>query len=248
MIRAFRFLASVTFLTLWHGGRILWHALRGRRHVPGGLYDRINRAWAGGMMRWNRVAATVDGLERLPPGQPCVYVANHFSFIDIWVLLERLPGSVRFVYKKELGRIPVFGPAMRASGHIAIDRRNRGAAFAAYDVAAVQVREGTSAMVFAEGTRSRDGRLLPFKKGPFVLAIAAGVPVVPVAILGAFEAMPKGSIAPRRVPVVVRIGQPIATEGLDYSDRDRISDQCRAAIIVMGAGAAQEGESPRAGG
>jgi len=235
VIRTLRFLASVTLLTFWHGGRVLWHALRGHRHLPGGLYDRINRAWAAGMMRWNRVAATVEGLERLPPGQPCVYVANHFSFIDIWVLLERLPGSVRFVYKKELGQVPVFGPAMRASGHIAIDRRNRGAAFAAYDVAAGQVRAGTSAMVFAEGTRSRDGRLLPFKKGPFVLAIAAEVPVVPVAILGAFEAMPKGSITPRPVPVTVRIGEPIPTVGLGYQDRDRISEQCRDAILAMGA-------------
>lgn len=234
MIAAIRFIVSFTLLTGRHGGRIIWLSLRGVRHVPGEVYDLINRRWAAGMMRWNRVRATLQGMERLAPGQPYVYVANHVSFIDIWVLLERLPGSVRFVYKKELGAIPVFGTAMAASGHIAIDRKNRGSAFAAYDVAAGSVRAGTSAMVFAEGTRSRDGRLMPFKKGPFVLAIAAQVPVVPIAILGAFEAMPKGRIAVKPIPVVVRIGEPIPTTGLGYQDRDAISDRCRAAILDMG--------------
>lgn len=233
MIRAVRFLASVTLITCWHGGRILVHALRRVPYRPGGIYDDINRAWASGMMRWNRVEATVEGLGRLVAGQPYVFVANHVSFIDIWVLLEWLPGSVRFVYKKELGSIPVFGPAMRASGHIAIDRRNRASAFAAYDVAARDVQAGTSAIVFAEGTRSRNGRLLPFKKGPFVLAIAAQVPVVPIAILGAFESLPKGRIAPRPVPVTVRIGSPLATAGLGYSDRDAIAEECRRVILGM---------------
>jgi 1-acyl-sn-glycerol-3-phosphate acyltransferase len=236
VITATRFLVSVVALTCWYGGRIIWQALRGVRHVPGGVYDQLNRGWAGGMMRWNRVRATLEGLERLEPGQPYVYVANHVSFIDIWVLLERLPGSIRFVYKKELGAVPVFGQAMAACGHIAIDRKNRGSAFAAYDVAAGAVRAGTSAMVFAEGTRSRDGRLMPFKKGPFVLAVAAQVPIVPVAILGAFEAMPKGRLSVRPVPVVVRIGEPIATVGLSYEDRDRLSHQCRDAILAMGGG------------
>lgn len=240
MIRALRFLGSVTVLTCWHGARILIHALRRVRYRPGGIYDRINRAWASGMMRWNRVQATVEGLDRLAADQPYVYVANHVSFIDIWVLLERLPGSVRFVYKKELGGIPVFGPAMRASGHIAIDRTNRASAFAAYDVAARDVRGGTSAMIFAEGTRSRDGRLLPFKKGPFVLAIAAQAPVVPIAILGAFESLPKGRIAPRDVPVTVRIGVPMPTAGMDYGDRDALAAECRRVMVEMGAGERQE--------
>lgn len=234
MIRAVRFLWSVTVLTVWYGGRVFANAWRGVRHQPGGVYDEICRTWGVKMMRWNRVEAIVEGLDRLPAGEPCVYVANHFSFIDIWVLLEHLPGSIRFVYKKELGAIPLFGPAIKASGHIAIDRKNRASAFSAYDAAALEVRGGTSAMVFAEGTRSRHGRLLPFKKGPFVLAIAAGVPVVPVAILGSYEAMPKRSIAPKRGPVTVRIGSPIPTQGLGYADRDRLAAECRAAMLAMG--------------
>lgn len=234
MIRAIRFLWSVTALTGWYGGRVFANAWRGVRHRPGGIYDELCRTWGRKMMRWNRVEASVEGLDRLVPGQPYVYVANHVSFVDIWALLEHLPGSIRFVYKRELGGIPFFGPALRASGHIAIDRKNRGAAFSAYDAAAREVRGGTSAMVYAEGTRSRDGRLLPFKKGPFVLAIAAQVPVVPVAMLGAFECLPKGRIAPRPVPVTVRIGEPIPTAGLGYEDRDRISAACRQALVAMG--------------
>lgn len=234
MIRALRFLCAVTVLTVWYGGRVFVNAWRGVRHRPGGVYDEVCRTWGRKMMRWNRLHATIEGMERLAPGQPYVYVANHASFVDIWVLLEHLPGSIRFVYKKELGRIPVFGPAIRASGHIAIDRQNRASAFSAYDAAARDVRGGTSAMVFAEGTRSADGRLRPFKKGPFVLAIAAGVPVVPVAILGAYESLPKGSVAPRRVPISVRIGTPIPTTGLTYEDRDAVGLRCRRELEALG--------------
>ncbi|HUG26921.1 MAG TPA: lysophospholipid acyltransferase family protein [Gemmatimonadales bacterium] len=234
MIRALRFLFAVKVLTLWYGGRVFTNAWRGVRHQPGGVYDEICREWGVKMMRWNRLRATVEGLDRLVPGQPYVYVANHASFVDIWTLLVHLPGSIRFVYKKELGSIPVFGPAIRASGHIAIDRQNRASAFSAYDVAAGDVRGGTSAMVFAEGRRSADGRLMTFKKGPFVLAIAAGVPVVPVAVLGTFESLPKGSIAPRQVPISIRIGAPIHTEGLTYEDRDAVSRQCRLELEALG--------------
>jgi 1-acyl-sn-glycerol-3-phosphate acyltransferase len=234
MIGALRFLVSVTTLTTWYGLRMISQAFRGVRNTPGGVYDQLNHGWAAGLMRWNRVDVTVEGLERLTPGQPYVYVANHASFLDIWVLLDRLPGSVRFVYKSELNDIPIFGRGLRASGHIAIDRKNRGSAFAAYDQAAVEVRGGTSAIVFAEGTRSRHGKLMPFKKGPFVLAISAGVPVIPVAILGAFESLPSGRLSPRNVPVRMIIGEPIPTEGVDYEERDRISREARAALGEMG--------------
>lgn len=89
-------------------------------------------------------------------------------------------------------------------------------------------------MVFAEGTRSRDGRLMPFKKGPFVLAIVAQVPVIPVAILGSYEALPKGSIRPRPVPITVRVGPPIPTTGLGYDDRDPLAARTRGALLGLG--------------
>ncbi|MCL4864809.1 MAG: 1-acyl-sn-glycerol-3-phosphate acyltransferase [Gemmatimonadales bacterium] len=234
MIRAIRFILSVSILTVVVGSRLVVLALRRVRHRPGDAYDRVNRQWAEGMLRWNRVRATLEGVERLTPGQPYVFVANHVSHIEIWVLLARLPGSVRFIYKRELERVPVFGQAIVASGHIPIDRQKPNAAFAAYNAAARRIQGGTSAIVFAEGTRSSDGKLMPLKKGPFVLAVAAQVPVVPVAVLGAFESMPKGSISPKPVPITIRIGEPIPTTGLGYEDRDQLSRQCRAALLAMG--------------
>lgn len=234
MIRAVRFIISVTLLTVWVGSRALLLSLRGVRHEAGETFDRLNQRWAEGMIRWNRIRATLEGTEHLVPGQPYVFLANHVSHIEIWVLLARLPGSVRFIYKRELEKVPVFGRAIVATGHIPIDRQKPSSAFAAYDAAAKDIRAGTSAIVFPEGTRSNDGRLMPLKKGPFVLAIAAQVPVVPVAVLGAFESMPKGSISPKPVPITIRIGKPIPTTGLGYEDRDRLSKECRAALLEMG--------------
>lgn len=227
-------MVSVTILTVWVGSKALLLSLRGVRHEPGQRFDRLNQRWGEGMLRWNRIQVTLEGLERLVPGQSYVYVANHVSHIEIWALLARLPGSVRFIYKRELEKVPVFGRAIVATGHIPIDRHKPNSAFAAYDAAAKEIRNGISAIVFPEGTRSTDGRLMPLKKGPFVLAIAAQVPVVPVAILGAFESMPKGSISPKPVPVTIRIGTPVATAGLGYEDRDRLSRECRAALLAMG--------------
>jgi len=234
MIRGIRFVISVSLLTVLVGSRLVILALRGKRHQPGDEYDRVNQKWAEGMIRWNGIRATLVGLEHLVPGQPYVFAANHVSHIEIWVLLARLPGSVRFIYKRELEKVPVFGRAIVASGHIPIDRQKPSSAFAAYDAAAKEIRAGTSAIVFPEGTRSADGKLMPLKKGPFVMAVAAQVPVVPVAVLGAFESMPKGSLSPKPVPVTIRIGKPIPTLGLGYDDRDRLSKECRAALLEMG--------------
>src|SRR5690606_31530179 len=119
---------------------------------------------ARALLRINRITVRGEGLDRLAEAGPCVYVANHQSWLDILAVLDVLPGSLRFVAKKELGRVPLFGRALRASGHIEIDRRNLDSAVGAYQAAAEAIRGGLSAIVFAEGTRSRDGRLMPFKK------------------------------------------------------------------------------------
>jgi len=131
--------------------------------------------------------------------------------------------------------IPLMGLAMRAARHIPIRRQVKSAAFAAYHEAAQYIREGMSAVVFPEGTRSRDGKLLPFKRGPFVLAIAAQAPVVPVCCLGAFELLPRAAWSPRPGTVTLRIGAAIPTTGLSYDDRTRLADQARAALLALGA-------------
>ncbi|MGE0442572.1 MAG: lysophospholipid acyltransferase family protein [Gemmatimonadales bacterium] len=235
MIRALRYVAATVGLTVFYGTWVLWSAWRGVRYERGGLYDRIQFEYGRRNLAANRMTVAVEGLEDAALDGPVVFVSNHLSWVDIWALLTALPGSTRFVFKKELSRIPFLGPAINAMGHISIDRGNRSSAFASYDRSAEQIRRGTSAIVFAEGTRSLSGKLLPFKKGPFVLAIAAQVPVVPVVCVDTFERLPKRSISPRPGPVVVRVGRPIPTAGLDYTARDRLADEARAAMLAMGA-------------
>ena len=234
MMSAIRYWAAAVGATGWYCSKILVSSWRGVRHVPGGVYDQAQRGWAGTLLRATRVGVEVVHPDRIVPSGACVYISTHTSWLDIWALLAAVPG-VRFVFKKEFLYIPVMGTAMRAMGHIAVDRSNRTSAFAAYDSAAKQVREGTPAAVFAEGTRSRDGRLHPFKKGPFVLAIAAQVPVVPVFCEHTFELMPKGSLAPKPGLARVHIGEPIPTAGLTYEDRDRLSDEVRRRLLELGA-------------
>ncbi len=207
----------------------------GIRYAPHNVYDRIMGGWARLLLRANGVRVSAEGLDRLDPGLSYVFVANHTSIVDIWALLVAIPNSFRFLAKRELSRVPVFGRAMTSAGNIFIDRNNLVSSFSSYDEAASRLREGLSAMVFAEGTRSRDGRLLPFKKGPFVLAVRAGVPLVPLCICGAFERTPKGVLNVRPGEVVIRVGEPIPTRGLTYGDRDALSAAARASIEAMAA-------------
>jgi 1-acyl-sn-glycerol-3-phosphate acyltransferase len=234
-MRALAYLAALTGLTVWHGGRAVLRALVGVRHQPGGsVYDRIQRAWGAALLRFTGIRVEVRGREQIPD-RPVVFISNHASFVDIWALLAVLPGSPRFVAKKEFMYFPIMGQAMRAIGHIYIDRAKRTSAFASYDRAAEAIRRGVSAVVFAEGTRSRTGKLLPFKKGPFVLAIAAQVPIVPVCCWGTYERMPKGSITPTPGTVELRFGPPIPTAGLVHDDRDELSRRSREAMLRLGA-------------
>lgn len=234
MIAALRFMVSAVGLTTWYALEVIWAGLRGVPNELGGVYDRVPQEWASELMRINGVEVTVEGLDRIPAGVPCVYAANHLSLVDIWLLVVVLPGRLRFVAKRELSHYPFLGRALRAAGHIFIDRGDLGRALEAYGEAARIMQGGTSAIVFVEGTRSRDGRLREFKKGAFVLAIAAGAPVVPVRIDGTFEMLPGDSVAFRPGRTRVRIGDPISTTGLTYEDRDMLLDQCRSAILQLG--------------
>lgn len=235
MSRVFRYLGGFVIYMSWWGSRVLLAAIFRVRQKSGGIYDRAAREWGRGMLRATRIRVVVEGRERLDPSVPKVYIANHASQVDIWAILAEFPGTVRFIYKKGMDWIPLMGMAMRAARHIPIKRQVRSAAFAAYDEAASYIRAGSSAVVFAEGTRSRNGRLQPFKKGSFVLAIAAQAPVVPVLCEGTYALMPRGSWAPRRGTVLLRIGEEIRTAGMNYDDRSRLAEQARAALLAMGA-------------
>jgi 1-acyl-sn-glycerol-3-phosphate acyltransferase len=233
VIRALCYLLALVAGTVSGTARLVAALLRREPSVPGGTYDRVPREWARRLLAAAGIEVHVTGLEHVAALGPCVYVANHLSFVDVWVMLVALPGSLRFVGKRELFRIPIFGTALRASGQIPIDRQDRRAAVASFEAAGRLLGAGHSAMVFPEGTRSLDGRLHPLKKGAFVLAIATERPVVPVVVAGTFGILPKGGIVPRAGRVEVRIGVPIVTTGLTYDDRDALVARASAAMVGL---------------
>jgi 1-acyl-sn-glycerol-3-phosphate acyltransferase len=235
----------VSVRTLWYyvvlfistvihaSGAIVAGIFRVKNRV-GGIYDWANIDWSDDILKAAGTPVLAEGLERIPRGQPLMYASNHSSMFDIWAILATLPGSVRFVAKQELFRIPLLGGAMRAAGHIPIDRAARKKAFEAYDEAAKTIRTGISSIVvFPEGTRSRTGELLPFKNAPFGLAIASQVPIVPVYVHHTFEILPKGAWRLRSRPIRLLVGKPIPTAGLQAGDRERLRDEVRAAMVAL---------------
>lgn len=230
MVRVAWFLFCLFWSTLFFGTTAVVSGVLRIRNRPGGVYDWCAREWSRFMLWAAGTPVDVIGLEHVPANQPVVYVSNHQSWFDIWALAARLPGQVRFVSKMELARVPVLGPAMRSAGHIFLDRSNRQAAFVAYEEAAQTIREGMSAVVFPEGTRSRTGKLQPFKKGPFVFGIAAQVPLLPVYCAGTFDILPKGKVHINSHPITLYIGSPIETAGFTYDDRERLVTQTQRAV------------------
>jgi 1-acyl-sn-glycerol-3-phosphate acyltransferase len=209
-------------LTLVLGTAVIVAKLLGVREGPGSIYDLAPRWWARAMLFAAGVHVVLHGAERLEPGRPNIFVSNHVSWFDVLALVIALP-QYSFVAKAELFKVPVFGTAARAVGTIPIERENRKAAFQSYDEAAERIRRGRNVVVYPEGTRGRSYALRPFKKGPFVLAIAAGVPIVPTIIHGTIEALPRGSLWVRAGRVDVHLLEPVATAGLAYDDRDALA-------------------------
>lgn len=215
-------LLTLVIATPLIGMSVIVAAMLGVRDRPGGIFDLAPRAWGWLLCRAAGVRVHLHGAERIAQAGPAVYVSNHVSWFDVFAIASVLPHN-KFVAKVELERIPLFGRAMRAAGFIFIDRNNRKAAFAGYEVAAQRIRDGVSVVVFPEGTRGDEYALRPFKKGPFVLAIAAGVPVIPTLVHGTREVQRRGSMRVRAGDVHLHFLEPVATHGVSYAERDRIS-------------------------
>jgi 1-acyl-sn-glycerol-3-phosphate acyltransferase len=189
----------------------------------------ITRYWGLALVKCAGVTLEVQGRENLEPERPAIYAANHQSAFDIFVLLAVLP-PVKFLAKIELFSIPLFGLALGRAGSLPVDRSNRQAAMKSIDRAARAVREGSSIIIFPEGTRSTTQEMLPFKKGGFVLAIKSGQPIVPVSINGARAVLPRGWGRLHPGPIKVVIGRPIATDVYKTKNKDDLMTLLREAI------------------
>ena len=185
---------------------------------------RIVRAglWISG------IHIVITGRDRLDPRQPYIFMANHVSNIDPPILVPNLPKRTSVLVKKELFRIPALGTAMRVAKLVPVDRHNRDAAIQSVRDAAEVIRAGLDMTIFPEGTRSRDGSLLPFKKGPFYLAMESGCPVVPVTIAGTYDILPKGKFFIRHGTAELIFHPPLWPK--DFADRDALIAATRAAI------------------
>jgi 1-acyl-sn-glycerol-3-phosphate acyltransferase len=190
----------------------------------GSIYEKVQRLWGRALVLGGGVRVRVHGAEHMSQHDACVYVANHVSWYDVFCLAAVLP-RWSFVAKQELRKIPIFGRGAEAVGTIFVQRRSRKSAAEMYEKAAARINEGASVVVFAEGTRGDDYALRPFKKGSFVLAMTAGVPIIPVIIMGTREVMPRGQWLVHSGVVNIHFLQPIPTAGLQFSDRERLVAQ-----------------------
>lgn len=174
------------------------------------------------------VRVQMIGLEHLNPARTYVFMSNHASNIDPPLLIPRIPGRTSVMVKQELFKIPILGKAMRMGSLVPVDRGNRDAGIAAVCAAAEVVHSGIHMTIYVEGHRSYDGKLLPFKKGPFYLAEECKVPVVPVTISGTHYAMPKRRFAIKPGVVTITFHRPI--EPADFGTRDQLMEKVRVAI------------------
>ena len=224
------------FATIYHAGNVVVRTRFWRRNLHCAC-DKAARRWASNILWAAKVPVVLEGVENLLTDEPQIVVSNHQSWFDVFALAAHLPVRYRFVAKQELGGIPIFGNAWKSCGHVSVDRGNREAAIESLDQAWREIHEEKLTMVlFPEGTRSPDGRLQMFKKGAFVMAIQGQVPLVPVAVVGSRDVMPKGRLRVRSGPITLRIGAPIPTEGSTIRDRNRLLDESRDAIAALKGG------------
>jgi 1-acyl-sn-glycerol-3-phosphate acyltransferase len=194
---------------------------------------RLARIWGRMLLAVSFIGVRTEGLEKLDPRANYVFVSNHGSFMDIPAILSQVPHQFRFFAKKSLYRIPFLGTHLKRAGHLPVDRSSARASLKSMSEGAKMVaRRRISLLLFPEGGRSAEG-LRPFKEGAAYIAIKAGVPIVPMALVGMRDLLPMGSGHIRSGRVVLRIGDPIPTAGLKPSDRDSLNQRLYAEVARM---------------
>jgi 1-acyl-sn-glycerol-3-phosphate acyltransferase len=193
-------------------------------YAPVRFFTRIGLRLAG-------VRVEVKGLDRLDSAQTYVFTPNHQSVIEVPLMVTYLGRNPAFLAKKELFKIPIFSYGIRQIGIVPVDRSNSAAAVESARRATHNLQTGKSYVVYPEGTRSPDGRPLPFKKGAFLMAVDAGVPVVPVTVSGSFRVMPKGRIKVFPGTIRLTIHEPISTSGYSRENVSELVDQVRTTVL-----------------
>ena len=197
----------------------------------GRLFHALARFWARTVLAICRVHVRAKGAENLDPRQSHVYVSNHASMLDIPAILAAVPDQIRIVYKKELEVIPFFGWGLKWGHYIGINRGRGSDAMRSIEEAIEKIRSGQSLLLYAEGTRTTDGKLQPFKRGAFNIAVRAGVPVVPLTVNGSYRILPKRSIIIQPGSVEIVLGKPIPVPDMPARDAERLlMEQVHAAI------------------
>lgn len=228
---ALKWLAFALLSLFWMTAAILSRFITADENVP---LAWARRYWGRGCLKIAGGPLTIAPGFVPEPGKPYIFAMNHQSMFDIPVAFVAIPVPLRFVAKKVLRSIPFLGWYMRATGMIFVDRRDREQAVRSLDHACGLIRAGKCVLAYPEGTRTQPGGpILPFKKGPFVMAIQAGVPIVPVAIEGSAAVLPRNSVRVTPGPVRLILGEPIPTAGLTQDDRDQLMKRVRDAVIDL---------------
>ena len=199
--------------------------------------SKLSKMWAKWVIYATGIKYDVTGLENLDPKKKYIFMSNHESALDILLGVACLPYKIIFLAKKELFMIPVFGWAMQAAGMIKIDRQDPDRAKKSIDDAVNRlIYSSFSTFIYPEGTRSKTGDLLPFKKGGFILAIRSQLPIVPITIIGSGDVLPKGSLTINKGQIKVIISKPILTDNLETNNTKELVESCRNEIIENLAG------------
>jgi 1-acyl-sn-glycerol-3-phosphate acyltransferase len=207
----FFLITAITVYTVVLGAASIASSLFDRH---GHFAHRCARAWSWLILRTTGVRVTVEGLERLTPGTTYVFVSNHQSIYDTPVIFSSLPYQLRIIAKESLAKFPVLGWHLKRGRHLFVDRRRPDRSGILKRWRAL-VSEGLSLLIYAEGTRSPDGQVARFKAGSFLLAIEAGLPVVPIAVIGTRGVMPKGRLRTEPADVTLVVHDPIQPPALD---------------------------------